>query len=86
MSEWVDRLAEDLGEEPLTEEETTTLLAVSRDVAHRVERRITPLSTFLAGTAVGRSMAGGATRDDALRATLASLESILPEAPPEPSS
>lgn len=82
MSEWVDRLAETLGEETLTEEETTTLLAVSREVAHRVERRITPLSTFLAGAAVGRSMAGGETRDEALRATLASLDSILPEAPP----
>jgi len=83
MEDWVDRLAETLGEAPLSGDETARLLAASREVAHRVERRITPLSTFLAGVAVGRRMAGGATRDEALGAVLETLESLLPEAPAE---
>lgn len=81
MADWIERLAEDLGEDPLSEEETNRLLGVSREVAHRVERKITPLSTFLLGAAVGRDMAGGTTRDQALRTALDALESILPEAP-----
>lgn len=82
MADWIERLAEDLGEDPLTEEETNRLLGASREVAHRVERKITPLSTFLLGAAVGRGLAGGTTRDQALRTALDALESILPEAPP----
>lgn len=81
MADWIELLAHGLGEDALSEAETTRLLGVSREVAHRVERKITPLSTFLLGAAVGRGMAGGATRDQALRAALDALESILPEAP-----
>ena len=65
MDAWIDRLAAALGEDPLTDAETTRLLGSARDVAHRVERRITPLAAFLLGTATGRRLAGGASRDDA---------------------
>ncbi len=81
--DWIDRLAETLGEAPLTGVETERLLSVARDVAHRVERKITPLSTFLVGVAAGQRMAGGGSRDQALQAALDAALSILPEAPSE---
>jgi hypothetical protein len=77
-SAWIDRLAEMLGEAPLDGPTTNRILAVARDVAHTVERKITPLSTFLLGAAVGRRMAGGATREDALDAVLELAASTLP--------
>lgn len=77
--EWIDRLAETLAQEPLTGEETSTLLAAARTVAHRVERRITPLSAFLVGCAVGQGLQDGtATRPELVRETLAQLEALLP--------
>ena len=76
---WIDRLAEALGEEPLSSQETETLLEVARDVAHRVERKITPLSTFLLGLAIGRAT-GGASRADAMQAALDDVRATLPHA------
>jgi hypothetical protein len=84
MDAWIDRLAAALGEDALTEAETTRLLGSARDVAHRVERRITPLAAFLLGSAAGRTMAGGASRDVALASALETLEGLLPEEPEEP--
>jgi len=78
MNAWIDRLAEALGEEPLTEDQTTRLLRTSRDVAHRVERKITPLAAFLIGSAVGGNVARGASRADALQATLEAAAGLLP--------
>jgi Domain of unknown function (DUF6457) len=83
MEDWIDRLAAALGEDPLSETETTRLLGVSREVAHRVERKITPLAAFLLGSATGRSVAAGASRADALAAALGTLERLLPASPPE---
>ena len=83
MDDWIDRLAAALGEDPLSETETTRLLGVSREVAHRVERKITPLAAFLLGSATGRSIAGGASREDALQVALETLEGLLPPTPPE---
>jgi hypothetical protein len=76
MDTWIDDLARALGEEPLTAAETTELLDAARDVAHRVERKWTPLSTFMVGCAVGR--AGGGDRGETLSATLRKLASLLP--------
>ena len=59
MSGWTDGLALALGVPALTEEQTTMLLQASREVAHRVERRETPLSTYLAGVAAGLRLRGG---------------------------
>ena len=86
MDAWIDRLAAALGEDPLTDAETTRLLGSARDVAHRVERKITPLAAFLLGSATGRRMAGGASRDDALASALETLEGLLPDEPAEGSN
>jgi hypothetical protein len=78
MESWIDGLASALHEEPLSPQEAETLLEVARDVAHRVERKVTPLSTFLLGLAVGRATAGGTTRSDATAAALEELRASLP--------
>ena len=83
MATWIETLAETLGEDPLSARETAEILGVAREVAHRVERRLTPLATFLAGVAAGRGMAGGTSRGDALSAALETIGSLLPEAGPE---
>ena len=79
MDAWIDRLAAALGEDPLTEAETTRLLGSARDVAHRVERRITPLAAFLLGSATGRGLARGASREAAVASALEFLEGLLPD-------
>jgi Domain of unknown function (DUF6457) len=83
MDNWIDDLARALGEEPLTAAETTQLLDAARDVAHRVERKVTPLSTFVIGCAVGRGLAGGADRTETLSGVLSRLETVLPPDVPE---
>lgn len=83
METWIDMLAETLGEDTLSGSETARLLGISRDVAHRVERKVTPLAAFVMGCAVGRSLAGGASRDDAVTAAVETVEGLLPEAPSE---
>jgi hypothetical protein len=86
MDAWIDRLAAALGEEPLTDAETERLLGAARGVAHRVERKITPLAAFLLGSATGREMAGASPRDDALASALETLEGLLPDEPAEGSN
>lgn len=81
MAGWIDELAEALGEDRLSESESSTLLEVARDVAHSVERKVTPLSTFLLGSAVGRRLATGSSRDEALGTALERLRGALPEPP-----
>lgn len=83
MEEWIEQLAEALGEDTLSESETVQLLAAARDVAHRVERMITPIATFLLGAAVGRSLAGGASRANALEAAFDTVRSLLPAERPD---
>lgn len=78
MESWIDDLARELGEEPLTRQEVAAILDVARDVAHRVERKITPLSTFLLGIAVGRRQAAGASRTEGLGAGLGLVQAALP--------
>lgn len=86
MQDWLDRLAETLGEPPLSEAETIRLLAASREVAHRVERKTTPLAAFLLGAAVGRGLAVGADRAETLETVFAKLEGLLPGRPGESAS
>ena len=66
MNEWLVRWAETLGERPVTNEEIGEMLNLSRDVAHQVERKMAPLSTYLAGIHVGRRSAEGVNTYDAL--------------------
>ena len=82
MEGWIDELAAELGEDPLTRDEVGRLLGVARDVAHRVERKTTPLAAFLLGTAIGRAEASGLDRDRAMEGVFETLERLLPGAPP----
>jgi uncharacterized protein DUF6457 len=84
MEAWIDQLAVALGEDGLSREEVGRLLGVSRDVAHRVERKVTPLAAFLLGAAFGRSVAGGASRAEAMSTAVERLEALLPEEPRAP--
>ncbi len=77
----LDRLAQALSVDPATPAETGAVLSVARDVAHTLERRITPVSTFLLGISVQERIAAGASRQDALSAALTDLRSVLPVEP-----
>ena len=84
----LERLAQALGVEPPTAAETSAILSIARDVAHTMERRITPVSTYLLGISVRDRIAAGASRHDALSAALSELRTVVPdrsEDPTEPS-
>jgi pyrrolidone-carboxylate peptidase len=53
VEEWVPQLAAELGLD--TEIDIDAILAIAGDVAHAVERRAAPVSTFLVGLAAGRA-------------------------------
>ena len=83
---WLDRLAQAFELDAPTNEEIAAVLDAARDVAHGVERRITPLSTFLLGMHVERRVAAGASREDALASSIAALRATLPTGPAEEGS
>jgi Domain of unknown function (DUF6457) len=83
MSTWTDDLARALGVAPIDGALVGPLLTASREVAHRVERRDTPLSTYLLGVAAGARIADGADPADALRQVVDLLLANLPAAPPD---
>jgi hypothetical protein len=78
MDAWLESLATTLGVDPLGEQQVMELLGIARDVAHGVERRATPLATFLLGAATQRRIGHGATVDDAFADALAELRAFLP--------
>jgi hypothetical protein len=75
---WIEDFAAALGDDPLTMEEESLLLDAARDVAHSVERKITPLSTFLMGAAVERARADGLSRHEALAEIIRTLAGTFP--------
>ena len=77
MDEWLQRLSITIGVDPLTDEQAEELLVAARDVAHGVERKITPLATFLLGAAVQRQIGRGRTQEEAFDQVMASLRTIL---------
>lgn len=79
MDDWLRQLAVTLGVDPLDEDQVDSLLVVARDVAHAVERRATPVATFLLGAAVQRRIGHGATARDALGDALVDLRAALPD-------
>jgi hypothetical protein len=83
MDNWIDDLSRAVGEEPLTAAEMEQLLDAARDVAHRVERKMTPLSAFVIGCAVGRELANGVDRRETIGAMLRQLDDALPPEAPE---
>jgi Domain of unknown function (DUF6457) len=76
--EWVDRLAAELHLEALSTHERDHLLEASREVAHRVERKATPLAMYVVGLSVGAQM-GERKRDDAIEDAIHALLLRLPE-------
>jgi hypothetical protein len=84
VSGWIDELAAVFGEDALSDAETRHLLRIARDVAHRVERKETPLAAFLLGLDVAHRVDGGASRDVALGEAIERIDALLPPAP-EPS-
>jgi len=79
VDDWIDRLAGSLGEEPISPEELGAVLRLARDVAHGVERKLAPVSTYLAGVHAGRTAAAGGTRAHALRRAVEEAGRLIPE-------
>jgi Domain of unknown function (DUF6457) len=79
MDDWIDRLAEALGEKPVTPAELRTVLGLARDVAHGVERKLAPVSTFLAGVHVGKQSGLGTSREEALARAVDRAEQLIPQ-------
>jgi hypothetical protein len=78
MDEWIDRLADTLGDPRPTPAEAGQVLKLAREVAHRLERKLAPLSAFVAGVYVGRESALGTAREEALRDALRAARELLP--------
>ena len=55
MDSWIEALTRTLDLPAAVD--TDTVLDVARDVAHNVERRAAPVTTYLVGVAVGGGMA-----------------------------
>ena len=79
VNEWLDKLADALGEPRISGRELGEVLKVARDVAHDVERRFAPVSAFMIGVAVGQRPADGASREDAFRSAVAAVRELLPQ-------
>ena len=56
MERWLEHLSSELGVENVTE--TDALLNAAKVVAHTVERRATPVTTYLIGLAAAKEEAG----------------------------
>ena len=77
LMEWLAKVHQELGSASgpsITPEEQTALLDLARIAAHRSERIAAPLTTFLAGVALGNLPEG--ERHQALRSLASGLESI----------
>jgi hypothetical protein len=78
MDDWLQQLATALGVEPVDEGQITEILDAARDIAHNVERKVTPVGTFLLGAAVQRRIGFGTPATDALQDALVDLRAALP--------
>jgi hypothetical protein len=83
MNGWLETLAMTLGVDPLEQDQIVEVLGVARDVAHEVERKATPLATFLLGAAVQRRIGHGSTFSEAFNDAIADLRTQVPR-PSEP--
>ena len=81
MDDWIDRFADALGVARVTPKAMGALLKMSREVAHGVERKDAPLSTYLAGLYVGHRTAAGEDSDAALRRAIDEAVRLVPEQP-----
>ncbi len=67
---WSERVAEVLGQPAWDDHEATAVLDLARDIAHGVERKFAPLTTYAIGIAVGRALADDTLTSEARRAVL----------------
>jgi Domain of unknown function (DUF6457) len=81
VSGWIDELAAAFAQDALNDDETRQLLGVSREVAHRVERKETPLAAFLVGMGVAQRVAEGEARAAAIAGAIERIQAMLPPAP-----
>lgn len=58
------------------------VLRLARGVAHGVERRLAPISAYVAGLHVARRTGEGASREDALRSLMNAAQRLVPETIP----
>jgi hypothetical protein len=79
VDEWIVGMAEALGEQPVSPQEMGAVLKLAREVAHGVERKLAPVSTYLAGVYAGREAALGIGRDDALERAVETALSLIPK-------
>ena len=77
--EWLGRLASQLGEQAPGREEIGSILRVSRDVARGVERKLAPLTSYVAGQHMARRVAEGADRAQAMREVEQAVGELIPE-------
>jgi hypothetical protein len=77
MEDWLAKTAGALGVDPIDDDSQERLLGAARDVAHGVERKLTPIATYLLGTAVERRVAAGEDRSAAFASALADLERAI---------
>lgn len=83
MDDWLERLADSLGVARVEPEEIGAVLKLAREVAHGVERKLAPLSTFVAGVYAGAAAASGGSRGEALRRAVDEARTLIPEGPAE---
>lgn len=79
MSDWLQRFAGELEEPPLPSGEVSTILDLTRDVAHGTERKLAPLTSYLVGIHLGRRLEAGADRDGALRDAVDRVLAAIPD-------
>jgi hypothetical protein len=79
MTDWLEELASALAVERLSREETGAVLKMARDVAHGVERKFAPLSTYLLGVAVGISIGSGSQRSQAFHDAIGRAQTTVPQ-------
>ena len=75
---WLDSLTEALGDPAVERSQIGAMLRLSREVAHGVERKLAPLSTFVAGVHVARRMAEGAPSGEALQEVIDAVARLMP--------
>jgi hypothetical protein len=77
MGDWLTDAAATLGVDAIDDDTQERLLGAARDVAHGVERKITPLATYLLGAAVERRVAAGEDRAAAFAGAVADLQRAI---------
>jgi len=76
LDDWTARLCDALGIDPATVDRDA-VLGLAGAVAHGVVRPAAPLTTFLAGIAVGRATAAGQDPTTAMTAAAATARTLI---------